>query len=219
MKEPLIRSRTVGEYRVQVYLVSCPKTERGVIIDPAGQPRRLARWAQQENVTVTHILCTHGHPDHTLAAAELRRLLGAPLALHAADDDFFASPAGARVARGELGLVPPPRADLRLADGDEIVVGELTIKVLHTPGHTPGGVCYLAGKNLFTGDTLFVGAVGRTDLGGASLDTLLTSLRDKVLPLPGDTVIWPGHDYGDTPTSTLAREKEENPYITDFLMD
>lgn len=90
--------------------------------------------------------------------------------------------------------------------------------LIHTPGHTPGSVCFLANGNLFTGDKLFVSAVGRTDLTGGSLDTLLESLEKRLIILPGETVIWPGHDYGDTPTSTIAREMEENPYITDFLL-
>jgi glyoxylase-like metal-dependent hydrolase (beta-lactamase superfamily II) len=97
-------------------------------------------------------------------------------------------------------------------------VGTLNIRVIHTPGHTPGSVCFFVNGNLFTGDTLFVGAVGRTDLTGGSLDTLLESLEKRLITLPGETVIWPGHDYGDAPTSTIAREMEENPYITDFLL-
>ena len=95
----------------------------------------------------------------------------------------------------------------------------MTLEFVHTPGHTPGAVCLLAENNLFTGDTLFVGAVGRTDLPGGSMETLLKSIENKLLPLPGETIIWPGHHYGDTPTSTLAHEMETNPYITDFILD
>ena len=109
--------------------------------------------------------------------------------------------------------------DIQLKDGDVIEVGTLKVNVIHTPGHTPGSVCYLVSGNLFTGDTLFVGAVGRTDLTGASLETLLNSLEKKLLPLPAETIVWPGHDYGETPTSTIGREMEENPYITDFILD
>jgi glyoxylase-like metal-dependent hydrolase (beta-lactamase superfamily II) len=108
---------------------------------------------------------------------------------------------------------------MRLHDGDVLQIGVVEIHVIHTPGHTPGSVCFLVEGNLFTGDTLFVGAVGRTDLIGASLDELLQSLEQKLLPLPGGTVVWPGHDYGDTPFSTLGREMEENPYVTDFILD
>ena len=96
-------------------------------------------------------------------------------------------------------------------------MGHLRIEVIHTPGHSPGSVCYYVNGNLFTGDTLFVGDVGRTDLAGGSLDTLLDSLR-RIIDLPPETIVRPGHNYGETPTSTLSWEMEENPYITDFIL-
>ena len=216
---PRVEYISVGPYEVLTYLVWCPRTGQGVIIDPAGEDGRLAAWVGQHQVAVKYILNTHGHPDHTLANAALSRALGAPVAMHQADDDFFASPAGQEMARGELGLEPPPPADLRLTHGQELAVGDLRIQVIHTPGHTPGSCCLLVGDQLFTGDTLFVGAVGRTDLTGASLETLLHSLEHRVLPLPDATQVRPGHDYGETPSSTLGREKEENPYITDFILE
>jgi glyoxylase-like metal-dependent hydrolase (beta-lactamase superfamily II) len=155
---------------------------------------------------VLHLLHTHGHPDHTSGGRELRALTGGVLAMHRADAEFFGSP-------------HEPLAETLLEDGQELALGELTVRVIHTPGHTPGSVCYLVGGNLFTGDTLFVGAVGRTDLEGASMDELLASIEHKILPLPDDTVILPGHDYGETPTSTLAWERRENPFITDFILE
>jgi glyoxylase-like metal-dependent hydrolase (beta-lactamase superfamily II) len=108
---------------------------------------------------------------------------------------------------------------MELKDGDLLEVGTLVIKVIHTPGHSPGSVCFYVQGNLFTGDTLFVGAAGRTDFTGGSLDTLIESIREKILVLPKETVIRPGHDYGDTSTSTIGREMEDNPYITDFILD
>jgi len=98
-------------------------------------------------------------------------------------------------------------------------VGTLNIEVIHTPGHTPGSVCYLVGGNLFTGDTLFVGVAGRTDLIGGSLNTLIKSIEKKLIVLPKQTIVWPGHDYGESPTSTIGREMEGNPYITDFILE
>ncbi len=216
MAEPLIRQLTVGAYQVQTYLVLCPFTRQAVVIDPAGEPERLAALAREEGAHVLYLLHTHGHADHTLGSQALKGLLGAPLAMHEADDDFFGSPEG---EADSLDAPPGPPADLRLVDGQKIEVGRLSIEVIHTPGHSPGSVCYLIGRNLFTGDTLFVGAVGRTDLKGASLNELLISIEQKILPLPEDTVIWPGHDYGETPTSTLAEEKRENPFITDFILE
>jgi hydroxyacylglutathione hydrolase len=206
MTEPLIRALTVGPWQVRTYLVVCPRTRLAVVIDPAGEAARVAEMVRAEGVSVLYLLHTHGHQDHTQGSLALQALVGGTLAMHEADDDFFGADAG-------------PRAGLRLRDGQELALGELSVRVLHTPGHTPGSVCYLIGGNLFTGDTLFVGAVGRTDLAGASLDELLESIARKILPLPADTVVLPGHDYGETPSSTLAWERRENPFITDFILE
>ena len=138
--------------------------------------------------------------------------------MHKKDVEFFSRQEIREVSKKELGLAAPGTADRLLQDGEIINVGCLEIQVLHTPGHTPGSVCFLAGTNLFTGDTLFVGDVGRTDLTGGSLPTLLQSIKEKILVLPRETTIRPGHNYGETPTSTLAWEMEENPYITDFIL-
>jgi glyoxylase-like metal-dependent hydrolase (beta-lactamase superfamily II) len=138
--------------------------------------------------------------------------------MHEDDDRFFADEAVREKSLEELGLPPSDPADIRLKDGDVLKAGTLEVKVIHTPGHTPGSVCYLIDGNLFSGDTLFVGAVGRTDLIGGSLDTLLESLEKRLIVLPKETIVWPGHDYGDSPTSTIGREMEENPYITDFIL-
>jgi glyoxylase-like metal-dependent hydrolase (beta-lactamase superfamily II) len=139
--------------------------------------------------------------------------------MHELDDKFFSQQDAREESSKEFGLPLSEPVDIKLQDGNVLEVGTLEIRVIHTPGHTPGSVCFLVNGNLFTGDTLFVGAVGRTDLTGASLDTLLDSLERKLLPLPPETIVWPGHDYGETPTSTIGREMKENPYITDFILD
>jgi glyoxylase-like metal-dependent hydrolase (beta-lactamase superfamily II) len=199
-----IEQRVVGPLQVLTYLVRCTSTGEAVIIDPGGEEERLAEWAS--SATVRWILNTHGHGDHVAGNERLSQLLRVPCALHGADIDAF-------------GLASRMTCQLRrLADGDWVHVGKLQIKVLHTPGHTPGGVCFHLPGHLFTGDTLFVGAVGRTDLVGASLKQLLSSIEGQILPLPDATVVWPGHDYGDQPRSTLGRERRENPYITDLIL-
>lgn len=219
MPEPVIRQILAGPYMVHTYLVVCPKTKEAALIDPAGDEEKVMRAVEEEGAKVKYILNTHGHSDHLLANEKMKELLGCPTVMHEEDDAFFQSPAGREMTKRDLGLPPPEPADILVKHGDTIEVGDLKIRVIHTPGHTPGSVCYLVEGNLFTGDTLFVGAVGRTDLAGASLDTLLKSIEERLLPLPGKTVIWPGHDYGDTPTSTMEREMEENPFITDFILD
>jgi glyoxylase-like metal-dependent hydrolase (beta-lactamase superfamily II) len=219
MPDPVIIERLViGEYGVNTYIVACPETSEGVIIDPAGEPETIVRAAESLGIRITCILNTHGHADHVVANQQLKKRLSVPVLMHEADDRFFADPDIRYKSEKELGLPPPAPADKTLKDGDTLKAGKLSIRVIHTPGHTPGSCCFLAGGNLFTGDTLFVGSVGRTDLTGGSLGKLIESLEKKLIVLPPDTVIWPGHDYGDSPTSTIAREMAENPYITDFIV-
>jgi glyoxylase-like metal-dependent hydrolase (beta-lactamase superfamily II) len=189
-----------------------------VIIDPAGDEDKLLGLIQTEGLRVKYILNTHGHADHVLGNQKLKGLLNVPVCMHEADDAFFSDPAVREKSSQELGLTPADPADIRLKDGDVLELGTLKIEVIHTPGHTPGSACYLIGENLFSGDTLFVGAAGRTDLIGGSLDTLIESIKKRLIVLPKQTVVWPGHDYGETPTSTIGREMEENPYITDFIL-
>jgi glyoxylase-like metal-dependent hydrolase (beta-lactamase superfamily II) len=219
MKKPIIRQIPIGPLQVLTYLVVCPQTKEAVIIDPAGEAERISALIQEEGVRVKFILNTHGHADHVLANKKLKQMLSVPTCMHESDDHFFSLQDVQEASSKEFGLPTSDPVDIQLKDGDVIEVGALKVNVIHTPGHTPGSVCYLVSGNLFTGDTLFVGAVGRTDLTGASLETLLDSLEKKLLPLPAETIVWPGHDYGETPTSTIGREMEENPYITDFILD
>ena len=219
MNKPIIKQIPIGPLQVLTYLVACPKTKEAVIIDPAGEEEKISALIEEEDVKVKYILNTHGHADHVLANQRLKQMLSVPTSMHELDDQFFSQKDAREESSKEFGLPPSEPVDIKLKDGDVLEVGTLKINVIHTPGHTPGSVCYLVNGNLFTGDTLFVGAVGRTDLTGASLDILLDSLERKLLPLPPETIVWPGHDYGETPTSTIDREMEENPYITDFILE
>jgi glyoxylase-like metal-dependent hydrolase (beta-lactamase superfamily II) len=218
MERITIRQIPVGPLAVLTYLVACPRTKEAVIIDPAGEEDKVVAMVKELGVKVKYILNTHGHPDHVLANINLKRRLSCPTCMHEADDDFFSQGEVRNAAERELGIPPSEPVDIRLKEGNALEMGDFGITVIHTPGHTPGSVCFLIDGNLFTGDTLFVGAVGRTDLTGGSLNTLLESLEKKLLHLPRETVVWPGHDYGETPTSTIAREMVENPYITDFIL-
>lgn len=219
MTQPIIRQLLVGPFAVFTYIVACPRTKEGVIIDPAGENEKILGALKEEGIRVRYILNTHGHADHVMENKALKRAVSAPTCMHEADNRFFARKEIAEQSAKELGLPPAEAVDRELKDGDLLEVGTLGIQVIHTPGHSPGSVCYYVEDNLFTGDTLFVGAAGRTDLTGGSLDTLIESIEKKILALPKGTVIWPGHDYGETPTSTIGREMEENPYITDFILD
>jgi len=218
LSKPIIKQIPAGRFQVLTYLVACRQSRDAVIIDPAGDEDKILAVIQTENLRVKYILNTHGHSDHVLGNHKLKSLLNVPVCMHEADDTFFADPDIREISSQELGLTPADPADIRLKDKDILEVGTLRIEVIHTPGHTPGSVCYLAGENLFSGDTLFVGAAGRTDLVGGSLDALIESIEKRLIVLPKQTIVWPGHDYGESPTSTIGREMEDNPYITDFIL-
>jgi glyoxylase-like metal-dependent hydrolase (beta-lactamase superfamily II) len=215
----IIKQIPVEPFQVLTYLVACPQSCDAVVIDPAGDEDKLLSLIETRRLNVKYILNTHGHADHVLGNPKLKNLLKIPVCMHEADDRFFNDPSVREKSSHELGLPPPDPVDVKLKDGDVLEVGTLKIEVIHTPGHTPGSVCYLVGENLFTGDTLFVGAAGRTDLIGGSLNTLIKSIEKRLIVLPKQTIVWPGHDYGERPSSTIGREMEENPYITDFILD
>ena len=206
-------------FQVLTYIVACPQSCDAVIIDPAGDEDKLLSLLEIKSLRAKYIVNTHGHADHVLGNQTLKNLLKIPVCMHEADDRFFSDPSVREISSQELKLPPTDPVDIKLKDGDVLELGTLNIEVIHTPGHTPGSVCYLVGENLFTGDTLFVGAAGRTDLIGGSLNTLIKSIEKKLIVLPKQTIVWPGHDYGESPSSTIGREMEENPYITDFIIE
>jgi glyoxylase-like metal-dependent hydrolase (beta-lactamase superfamily II) len=201
---------------VITYLVACPDSGEALLIDPGGPSPELSATLRRRGWRLRGIVNTHGHADHTAGNDLWAAETGAPIVIHRLDWEFFRTPAMQAAARAE-GFPPLTRADVLVADGDRIPLGAGEALVIHTPGHSPGAICLYFPGHLFTGDTLFVGAAGRTDLPGASLPQLIASLETKIMPLPDDTRIWPGHDYGDTPTSTLGEEKAANPFLTDFF--
>jgi len=210
---------TVGTLAVRCYLIYCEETKEAAIVDPGGDEGRILERIRTLGLQPKYILATHGHADHVCGAWWLRRQLDIPVGMHEADDAFFRQPEAASIFAA-WGFEPNEPADLLLKDGDSIPLGTtVVLKVLHTPGHSPGSVCfYDQKKHLFTGDTLFVGAVGRADLPGGDFQQMLRSIEEKILPLPEETVICPGHDYGERPFSTLAHEKRTNPYIVEFIL-
>lgn len=217
----IIEQITVGEMEVFCYIIACHESREAAAIDPAGGQgdiEKIIGLLAEKNLHLSYIVNTHGHADHTYGNQLLASRTGAKTVMHELDDDFFTTEEAKGWAEA-FGLPAAQPVDIRITDGDRLTLGKLSLQFIHTPGHTPGAVCLRVENNLFTGDTLFVGAVGRTDLPGGSMETLLRSIEEKLLVLPGETVIWPGHDYGDQPTSTLSREMETNPYITDFILD
>lgn len=194
------------------YLIGDEATRDCAVIDPAFETDRVLSEAHRQRYRITHIINTHGHSDHTAGNEALKAATGAKLLIHELDADRLGKVIHNTLSR-ILGGKGSPRPDVRLQGDDYIRIGNTRLRVLHTPGHTPGSICLYADGHLFTGDSLLVGAVGRVDLPGGSRLQLRSSIRDKIFTLPGDTIVWPGHDYGPTPTSTIAHEKQSNPYV------
>lgn len=202
----------VGPLEVNCWLVSDGVGGPSVVIDPGGDARVVL--ATLDGAPVVAILLTHGHFDHLGAVRELIAATGAPLMVHADDAASITTAEGNGGAAFGFTESSPP-ADRTLLEGDEVVAGELTLRVLHTPGHTPGGVCFFAqdtagrAPHLFAGDTLFAGSVGRTDFPGGDSRALSRSIADKLAPLPKETRVHPGHG----PDTTIGREIRLNPFF------
>jgi len=202
-KTILIHCLNVGSFAVNTYIVACPKTKKGVIVDPGGEDEKIIQKIKENQIIPQYIINTHGHRDHVHGNDSMSRHYNIPVAMHVDDKLFYKEKA--------LSI------DIDLHHEDILTVGTLDIKVLHTPGHTPGSICLYVANCLFSGDTLFVGNADRTDLPGGNLSTLIRSIQENVITLPPDTILYPGHDYGITPFSTIGREIQENIYITDFI--
>lgn len=198
----IFRQLTVPPIGTNCYIFGDGDAKTGAIVDPGGDAAGILAAVGDLGLTVSVIFLTHGHYDHVGALPELRRALpGVPVYLHPAD----------RAIR-DGALIPDPGPTVDYGDGSTVAVGGLTVEVLHTPGHTPGGVSLKVGDTLFTGDTLFRGSMGRTDLPGGSYDQLMDSLR-RLAALPGDYKVCPGHDA----LSTLETERKSNYYMREAL--
>lgn len=206
----------VGRFGIFCYLITETASAEAMLVDPGAEPEKIMGRIRERGVRLRWIVCTHAHPDHVGAVARIRSKTGALVAIHRREAGTLGKLTH-RVMVRLMGGVPVPKPDLLVEDGDELEIGSCTVKVLHTPGHTPGGICLLAQGHLFSGDTLFVGSVGRTDLPGSSWGELSASLRDKILCLPGSTRLWPGHHYGAQTTNLLEVERQENPFLREIL--
>jgi len=208
----LIKQLELGTDKVFCYLLACEETREAVVIDPCGDEDKLLAAIDELQLHPLYIINTHCHPDHTCGNKIIRDATGASIVRHEADETLLLDPE-AREYFDRHGFPSSPPADKVVMNGDRLVFGRYVLEVIHTPGHSPGSICLLADNNLFTGDSLFVGAAGRVDVPGGDFTTLMESLAARIAVLPDDTKIWPGHDYGDTKTSTVGREKKENPYL------
>lgn len=188
----MLRRIVVGPYQTNCYVLGCKETNHGMVIDPGDEVLRIVKEINRLGLEIKYIAITHGHIDHVGGVSELKRITKAPVLIHRLDADALGN-----------------RPDGFLEEGQSLQVGNYSISVIHTPGHSPGGVCLYAPGAVFTGDALFAGSVGRTDFPGGSHELLVQGVRQKIFPLGDSLRVYPGHG----PESTIGRERMTNPFF------
>jgi hydroxyacylglutathione hydrolase len=207
----ILETFPVGLLQCNCTILGSEQTREAIVIDPGDDVAEVLDRLRRHHLTAKYIIATHGHIDHVGGFKELKDATGAPVYLHRGDLFLYqALPMQAAM----IGLTAPPATeiDAHLDEGDELGAGEIKLQVFHTPGHTPGSLCFHAPAGearLFAGDTLFMGSIGRTDLWGGSFEEIMASLRGKVVTLPEETIVVPGHG----PATTIGREKRFNPFL------
>jgi hydroxyacylglutathione hydrolase len=198
----------MGPMQNFVYLIGSVETRKVAVVDAAWEIDEILRLAAEDDVEITHAFVTHTHPDHVggrfagveiEGVTELLSKCKAKVVVHKTEAEFLKALSPSDLIKAE--------------SGDKIDVGGLEIQLLHTPGHTPGSQCFLVQNRIVSGDTLFIGACGRVDLPGSNPEQMYYSLTQKLKPLLDDTILFPGHNYSDTPTSTIGEQKQSNPYF------
>ena len=204
----IIEKLEVGPIMANCFILGCEETQEAVVIDPGDDADVILMKLADLNLKVKYLINTHGHFDHVGGNARMKEVTGAILAIHPLDEPMLSQLSSSATMFGlSSDNSPPP--DLHLNEGDEVVFGKITLKVIHTPGHSQGGICLYTPGHLFAGDTLFARSIGRTDLPGGDFDTLIASIKDKLLVLDDNTVVYTGHG----PETSIGQEKQMNPFL------
>jgi len=204
----ILKMFEVGPFPENAYIVGDDASGEVFVIDPGGDNHKILGYIKENKLKPLAIICTHGHIDHLAGAAELQSLMNLPMRIHSADEPLVQqAPMAARM----FGMRPVeiPHVDGYLEEGDILRAGSVELQVIHTPGHSPGGVCLSGDGFIIAGDTLFQMSIGRTDLPGGSYKALIASIKEKLLCLPDDTVVYPGHG----PSTSIGFERENNPFL------
>ncbi len=197
-----------GQFQENCYLLAETGQADAVIVDPGEEPESFLAAAAREGLRIREIWLTHGHLDHVVGVADVKAATGAPVLLHPADEPLYRNLPQQGLWFG-LRLAPPPPIDRELAHGGTVAIGSTVFQVRHTPGHSPGSVSFVTDGLVIGGDVLFQGSIGRTDLPGGSFDRLIQSIREELLVLPDDTVVYSGHG----PATTVGAERRSNPFL------
>ena len=212
MSSIYLRQLPVGPMANYVYLIGDPEKREAIVVDPAWDIDGILKQLDEDNMKLTGALVTHFHPDHIGGNLFGQSIEGVPELLAKRPVKIHMHKEEVPYVKQTLGM---ESSDFVSVDGETTVnVGDVSIRFIHTPGHTPGSMCFLVDGNLVSGDTLFIGACGRVDLPGSSPEDLYYSLTQKLKKLPDDTVLYPGHNYSAEQTSTIGKEKQTNPYMS-----
>ncbi len=204
----IIKKLPVGPIMANCFILGCEETKKAAVIDPGDETDKILMTLAQNNLTVEQIINTHCHFDHAGGNKKMCDATGAPLVLHPAEIPVLEHLAHS-AARWGLSADASPPPDREVGDGDTITFGNITLTVIHTPGHSPGGICLHTNGHIFVGDTLFAGSIGRTDFPGGSHEELLASIREKLFRLDDDVRVYTGHG----PETTIGTEKQSNPFV------
>ncbi len=203
----IIKKLVVGPFASNCYIIVSESNKEGMIIDPGADAEEILKNVKDLELSIKSIVLTHGHIDHIGALKEVKETTGAEVAIHTDDTKSLQERSAGRVFG--LSYPPPPPPDRLLKGGDSIDIGDLHLLVLHTPGHSPGGICLLGEGVVFSGDTLFNYGIGRYDLPGGSGSQLMNSIHTKLMILPDNTIVYPGHG----PDTTIGTERRGNPFL------
>ena len=204
----IIKTLPVGPIMANCFIVGCQETLEAAVIDPGDEADKILQLLADLDLNVKTIINTHGHFDHVSANKGIHTATNAPILIHALDAPMLAQ-ISASAANWGLSAEDSPPPERTINDGDTITFGQITLKVLHTPGHTPGGVSLFTDGHVFVGDTLFAGSIGRTDFPGGDFATLKSSIQDKLFALGDDVRVYTGHG----PETTIGHEKQHNPFV------
>jgi hydroxyacylglutathione hydrolase len=202
-----IKKFEVGPLFVNCYVLYDKDTKEAVVIDPGDEPDLILDFVKEEGLSVKYIICTHGHFDHIGAVKEIKEQTGAKIILHEKDLEIYRNSPEVAVQFFGIEIDSQPEPDEFIKDEELLTIGYINLKIIHTPGHSPGSISIYTDGYIFTGDTLFAGSVGRTDLIGGSMQALFNSLK-KIASLPDETVVLPGHG----PKTKIGIERKTNPY-------
>ncbi len=196
----------VGLLAANCYIIGCEDTHEGVVIDPGENGEKILSKIEELGLNIKYIILTHGHFDHIGAVNEVKNNTNGLVAIHSLDKEMVEDEKRSGNNRRSVAI---DSYNVDLKDGDIITIGNLDLKIIHTPGHSPGGICIYTEDTVFTGDTLFAGSIGRTDFYKGNMEELLFSIKNKLFTLPNDTKVYPGHG----PSSTILEEKNTNPFF------